>query len=140
MIVVERATEDDLAELLAIDHSGEAGERDRHLTDAVRNRQALIARVGEERVGFAVVNQSFFGQHFVELLMVHADFRRRGVASALMHYVEKTRPNQKLFTSTNESNLPMQALLDKLGYSRSGYVENLDEGDPELIYFKRAAG
>jgi hypothetical protein len=42
----------------------------------------------------------------------------------------------KLFTSTNESNIPMQQLCERLGYARSGLIENLDEGDPEIIYFK----
>jgi hypothetical protein len=31
----------------------------------------------------------------------------------------------------------MQALLDKLEYAHSGIIENLDEADPELVYFKR---
>jgi hypothetical protein len=28
----------------------------------------------------------------------------------------------------------MQGLLTELGFVRSGFVEGLDEGDPELIY------
>ncbi len=40
----------------------------------------------------------------------------------------------KLFTSTNQSNQPMQQLLDALGYLPSGVIHNLDPGDPELVY------
>ena len=54
-----------------------------------------------------------------------------------MQHMEQTCTTAKLFTSTNQSNAPMQALLNKLGYRQSGFIENLDEGDPELIYFKR---
>jgi len=43
----------------------------------------------------------------------------------------------KLFTSTNQSNVPMQGLLATLEFARSGLIENLDDGDPELVYFKR---
>gem|GEM_PF-5850403 len=32
---------------------------------------------------------------------------------------------------------PMQLLLEKSGYSLSGFIDNLDPGDPELVYFKR---
>ena len=39
--------------------------------------------------------------------------------------------------ATNLSNLPMQALLAKLNYQLSGVIHNLDEGDPELVFFKR---
>jgi hypothetical protein len=31
----------------------------------------------------------------------------------------------------------LQAVCESLGFIRSGVVENLDEGDPEIIYFKR---
>ena len=46
----------------------------------------------------------------------------------------------KLFTSTNQSNTPMQALLALLGYVRSGVIDNLDPGDPELVYFLDLSG
>jgi len=42
-----------------------------------------------------------------------------------------------LFITTNLSNLPMQSLLVKLGYVLSGVIPYLDEGDPEIVYFKR---
>ncbi len=51
--------------------------------------------------------------------------------------MESISRGEKLFTSTNLSNLPMQALLAKLGYTLSGVIHNLDEGDPELVYFKK---
>jgi hypothetical protein len=31
----------------------------------------------------------------------------------------------------------MQNLCEKLGFARSGIIENLDVGDPEIVYFKR---
>jgi hypothetical protein len=34
----------------------------------------------------------------------------------------------------------MQRVCDALGFVRSGRIENLDEGDPEIVYFKRPAG
>lgn len=30
----------------------------------------------------------------------------------------------------------MQRMCEALGFVRSGYIENLDEGDPEIVYFK----
>ena len=54
-----------------------------------------------------------------------------------MRHVERSCLPDKLFTSTNQSNTQMQALCETLGYVKSGWVDNLDEGDPEIIYFKR---
>ena len=39
----------------------------------------------------------------------------------------------RLFTSTNVSNLPMQQLLQHAGWSATGILHGLDEGDPELF-------
>ena len=54
-----------------------------------------------------------------------------------MRHIESICVGKKLFTSTNESNTPMQRLCEQLGFVRSGRIENLDEGDPEIVYFKR---
>lgn len=136
MIIVERATEDDLAQIYAIDAALD-GQRAEYLTQAVIKRQCILARIGAEGVGFLIWDKSFFGYPFIALLGVHPAHWRKGVGTALMQYVEKTTLDEKLFTAVNESNLKMQRLCEKLGFVRSGSIENLDEGDPKLIYFKQ---
>jgi ribosomal protein S18 acetylase RimI-like enzyme len=137
-ILVERATEDDYADICAIDtaHMGNDNRGD-YLANAVMARHCVIAREVGQALGFGIINNSFFGNPFIELLIVHPAHRRRGVGEAMIRYIEKTCPSPKLFTLTNESNIPMQNLCEKLGFVRSGCIENLDEGDPEIIYFKR---
>ena len=61
--------------------------------------------------------------------------RRRGVGRSLMRALANQCKTSKLFTSTNESNSAMRALLATLGYVPSGVIENLDPGDPELVFF-----
>ncbi|MCC6804905.1 MAG: GNAT family N-acetyltransferase [Anaerolineae bacterium] len=141
-MIVERATEDDLVGVIGVDaaHGSQASmgaPRAEYLTEAIRKRQCYIAREGWDVLGFAVLTREFFGQYFVDLLVVHPDHRRKGIARALMQHIERIVPEEKLFTSTNQSNAPMQALCEKLGFVRSGWIENLDEGDPEIVYFKR---
>ena len=137
MPIIERATEDDLAGVLAVDAAHMGTPRYVEIEQAVRQRHAYIARAGWEVVGFAIVDQSFFGQYFIDLLIVHPDQRRTGIGGALIRHIEQIVPADKLFTSTNQSNAPMQALCEKLGFVVSGWIDNLDEGDPEIIYFKR---
>ncbi|MEM6274610.1 MAG: GNAT family N-acetyltransferase [Myxococcota bacterium] len=60
--------------------------------------------------------------------------RCRGVAAALVRHLERRCESERIFTSTNQSNLPMQSLLHKLGYRQSGQVDDLDPGDPELFF------
>ena len=97
-------------------------------------RSCIALYVQERRISFvAVIDETVV----IAMLYVHSDHRRRGVATAPIRHMESKCRTPKLFTSTNESNLSMQSLLGKLGYESSGVIHNLDEGDPELIYFKR---
>jgi ribosomal protein S18 acetylase RimI-like enzyme len=103
---------------------------------SVQNATCLVAVEDGQVTGYGVLEYSFFGLGFISMLYVHPAHRRRGVGSALMQALERRCTTAKLFTSTNRSNTPMQALLATLGFSPSGIIENLDEDDPELIYFK----
>jgi GNAT superfamily N-acetyltransferase len=105
--------------------------------DSGKRTLALVALVDGQVAGYAEMAPTFFNCEFISLLSVHPAHRRRGVATALMKAVEARCQGKKLFTSTNLSNQPMQALLGKIGYRRCGMVEDLDEADPELIFVKR---
>ena len=134
---IAAAQQDDADQVCELDRRvlGSATRQDWLRRKIVAGR-CIVARAPGHLVGFAVSDRSFFEQPFLELLIVEPAARRQGVASALVRCVEATWAPGKLFTSTNTSNTPMQHLLESLGYARSGVVENLDEGDPELIYFK----
>lgn len=141
MIAIEKAGEDDTQAICTLDRmvSG-SGERQDYLGDAVRAGECLAARDDGALAGFAVLNRSFYGYGFIGLLIVHPDHRRRGVATALVRRIESACPTEKLFTSTNASNTPMQRLCRSLGFAVSGHIDNLDEGDPEVVFFKRVRG
>ncbi len=137
-IAVSRGARFDLGAVTALDRLV-VGSADRAgwLGEVFADGNCWVARVGGEIVGFAAFTPTFFRRWFIELLIVHPDYRRRGVGTALVRQCEAVCEAPKLFTSTNESNAPMRALLAKLAYEPSGRVDNLDEGDPELIYVKR---
>jgi GNAT superfamily N-acetyltransferase len=87
--------------------------------------------------GYAVVrSHSFFGRDFVELLAVAGDERRHGVGGHLLQQAVGLSSTKRIFTSTNRSNTPMIGLLKKEGWQFSGQLEGIDEGDPELVYYK----
>ncbi len=138
MVIVERASKSDFEHICALDETvyGSRARR-RAIAKAFAEGRVAVARVDGIVRGFVLTDENFFEQGFVRLLIVHADFRRRGIASALMRAAELDCQTDKLFTSTNQSNLAMQSLCERLGFRRSGIVENLDEDDPELIYMKR---
>jgi GNAT superfamily N-acetyltransferase len=97
---------------------------------------ALVALADGKPIGVAEFHTHFYGHLFIDLLFVDERHRRRGAASALIAACAAAAPTNKLFTSTNASNLPAQKLFLRAGFQRSGSIDNLDEGDPEIVYCK----
>jgi ribosomal protein S18 acetylase RimI-like enzyme len=135
---LDTAEGQDVNLVLSIDNLAMSGSgREALIIDAVEGGRCYVARVHGKVVGFAILGRFFEEFPFLTLLIVDEGFRRQGVGTALMQHIESLCLGEKLFTSTNESNQPMQALLASRGYEKSGYVENLDDDDPEIIYLKR---
>jgi len=101
---------------------------------AIRSGTCYVAEEGPRITGFAILDESFFGYAFVELLIVDLEYRRRGVGALLLEYLIRLCKTEKLFTSTNESNTPMRKLLNKAGFIPCGQVDALDDNDLEIFY------
>ncbi|MBB6671567.1 GNAT family N-acetyltransferase [Cohnella nanjingensis] len=114
--------------------------RSLYLRQAIAQRACVVARMQDRLAGFAVWDRTFFGHSFIQLVIVDPVYRRQGVATGLIREIMGRVQADKLFTSTNESNAAMRNVCESLGFVRSGIIENLDEGDPEWIYFRPAAG
>jgi GNAT superfamily N-acetyltransferase len=133
---IRLATENDSAGIYACDALAQQDEARRVFIQRAIAAQNCFIACERSIVGYTVLDYSFYETGFVPLLVVHADFRKKGVGSALLKHLEAICQTDKLFTSTNLSNQPMQALLARLGYQLSGVIHDLDEGDPELVYVK----
>ncbi|QNO15867.1 GNAT family N-acetyltransferase [Alkalicella caledoniensis] len=127
----------DLDKIVEIDKSviGHNGRKDM-LKKSIESESCLISMQENEIAGFLTYNTNFFGYSFIELVIVSPQERRKGHATALLQHFVKIASTEKIFSSTNQSNTRMQEVFERNGFTRSGIIENLDEGDPELIYFK----
>ena len=111
----------------------------RELVDAaVQAGRCLVHIASTDAVdGFVVTSvRSFFGRDFVRLLAVSASHRRSGIGSALLTAAALQATTDVVFTSTNESNGAMRALLRRDNWTYSGTLTGLDEGDPELVFWR----
>ncbi len=134
------AQPEDVDALIALDAiARHAPQRRSFIAQAIASRQCWVAADAHDAsllTGYGVLNDAFYDHPFIALVVVRESARRRGIAGAIMRTLEAQCRGSKLFTSTNASNAPMQGLLSKLGFIRSGQIDNLDEGDPELIFVK----
>ncbi len=143
MFSVAIATDRDHDEVWAIERDGEEMPdgselpgRAAVIASALADSRCLVAIEDETVVGFAIHDRSLFGRPFLALLRVRAASRRRGIGTTLVQAVMATTEGDRLFGSTKASNHPMRMLLGRLGFTASGFIENLDPGDPEMIYIR----
>lgn len=129
-IITREAGPGDVAAMLACDAYAQS-----HASrgDAVR---AAVGKGHCQVAGYVLTHDDFFGCGFVSLVVVDSGQQRRGVGLRLLAAAANACPTAKLFTSTNQSNLAAQRLFASAGFVRSGRIDHLDEGDPELVYVK----
>ena len=138
MIDFRQAFETDVAELILFDQIAQREEERReYIRREIDLGNCYVALKDKTVIGYGVLNYNFYEYGLIDMLYIHAGHRRSGTASALLRHLESLCRTPKLFTSTNLSNLPMQSLLAKMGYELSGVIHNLDDGDPEIVYYKR---
>lgn len=135
--IVRLAGADDLQALCGVDSLVciDRARRERIARGLAGSEIQVVEREGRI-LGYGLVASWFFGQPFIELVVIDAAHRGQGLGPLLIRHLEAAGTGGKLFTSTNESNGHMRHVLEKLGYARSGIIHNLDPGDPEIVYFK----
>jgi ribosomal protein S18 acetylase RimI-like enzyme len=97
----------------------------------------VVAEVDGRAVGYGVFNHAFFRQGNVDMLMIHPGHRGRRIGEQLLRALEGVCDTPKLFCTTNASNDRMQRLLSRVGFATCGFIDELDPGDPELVYVKK---
>jgi ribosomal protein S18 acetylase RimI-like enzyme len=135
-----QASEADLSLVYGCDAYSKVHESRRvELRRMVQQQSCVLALANGEALGFAVLDYSFFGNGFIPLVCVAPEHRGKGVGLGLLNEMEHRCNTPKLFTSANASNEQAQRLFSRAGFVRSGMIENLDENDPEFVYFKQVA-
>lgn len=137
MIYIRQAVENDIEQICSFDLIAQSeNERREFIKREVSSGNCLVAVEDKKVIAYGVLNYNFYQSGFIEMLYVDLNNRQKGVGKELLKHLELFCKTPKLFTSTNLSNLPIQSLLTKSGYILSGIIHNLDEGDPEIIYYK----
>lgn len=135
---IRPATLADYERLLALDTRASVDlERCVQISQWIDAGSCYVAQTGESVGAYGVLGYHFFGNGFIEMVMVGEGFRRQGLGIALVRYFQVHCMTPKLFASTNLSNQHMQELLKSAGFRTSGFIDNLDDNDPEIVFFAR---
>ncbi len=140
-IRLRKASHKDKAIAVGFYHSIEQEEqtelnREEKIDKAILEETCYIILANSKAIGFVIFDYRFFDQGWIELMILDEACRGKGIAGKVFDLLEEQCKAGKLFTSTNRSNTRMQKALAKAGFSFAGQLTGLDEGDPELFYYR----
>jgi GNAT superfamily N-acetyltransferase len=97
----------------------------------------MVAEAGGEVIGFLAYRTDWFQCTYITLVVVREDYRRKGIAREFFRSVETVSLSPRVFSSTEETNAASIQMHTALGYTPSGYIDNLPQGVRELLFYKR---
>lgn len=106
----------------------------------IREGDVFVATTDRRRAGFARVEFLWGKTPLLTSLWVEPEFRRRGVASALLRAAERDlarRGYRELFSSTMPDNPAGKAWHRALGFERCGFIARINPGGVGEIFYKR---
>ncbi len=90
---------------------------------AILDKECFIILANKRAVGFLLFDYRFFDQGWIELIVIEEKDRGKGIGGQAMNLLCKQCKTEKIFTSTNSSNVQMQKALTKIGFSFAGQAK-----------------
>ncbi|MEM1134996.1 MAG: GNAT family N-acetyltransferase [Bacteroidota bacterium] len=139
-IGLRMATKKDKSLVVTFDYALDKDEhielkREEKITKAISDKECFIVLADNREVGFIIFDYRFFDQGWIELIIIEEKYRGKGIGGQAIDLICKQSKTNKVFTSTNSSNIQMQKALTKVGFAFAGKIDGLDDGDPELFYY-----
>ncbi len=103
----------------------------------MERHQLIVAEAEERVIGFLAYRTDWFQCTFVSLVVVHEQWRRKGIAREFFKSVEAVSLSPRIFSSTEETNTTSIRMHTALGFVPSGHIDNLPQGTRELLFYKR---
>ena len=140
-IELRKAKIDDIATVVNFDYRLDKDEhiklnREEKIKKAISSKECFIILADKTEVGFVIFDYRFFDQGWIELIIIDEEYRGQGIGGKVFNLICEHCKTEKVFTSTNRSNTRMQKALVKANFSFAGELIGLDDGDPELFYYK----
>ena len=131
-IVIRPGIDNDFPAIDAFDPF--AGDRQSEISED----RCLVATRDHQIVGYLSYKQDgFICRPFICFMAVHPDHQRNGIATQLLQTAQQIIGSGRLFISTGENNLTMQALLKRHGWISAGCVKAVNNDDTaELFYYR----
>jgi len=97
----------------------------------IKSHYLLVAELDKEIVGIA----SLDNRDYIDLLFVHKDYQRKGIADRLYSEIEKEAIKRKIISLYADVSITAKSFFQKIGYETLKEQKNIKEGI-EIINYK----
>jgi len=111
--------------------------RRQHFAEMIPRSRMLVLQDQDRIKAYATYDPDWFGCTFLKLVVTDQTYRRQGLATLLIQYIEEhCCPSGRFFSSTEADNEPSIKLHERHGFVKSGWLDNLPQPHREIFYFK----
>jgi RimJ/RimL family protein N-acetyltransferase len=123
--VLREAKIKDKSLVVALDYAHDKDEhiklkREEKIIKAISDEECFIILADNKEVGIIIFDYLFFDQGWIELIIIEEKYRGKGIGGRAIELICKKCKTNKVFTSTNSSNIQMQKVLTKIGFTFAG--------------------
>lgn len=104
----------------------------------MQRKELIVCDFGESKaIGFGkLTNHYFFDWPMLSILCVKSEYRRNGVARALIQHAILMCRGSRLYTSTEVDNDMMNAVMENMKFKQVGYIDSLNFDDRRELVFR----
>ncbi|MBB6638298.1 GNAT family N-acetyltransferase [Cohnella thailandensis] len=104
----------------------------------LQNQEIVLAKDDEDLIGYLRVEFLWSKFPYIGLIMVHPDYRGKGLGKGMLQYVEehlKSKGLRKIYSSSQVNESPPQEWHRKMGFKECGIINGINEGNIGEVFF-----
>jgi N-acetylglutamate synthase-like GNAT family acetyltransferase len=116
---------------------------DQHVSEHIlnwklKNQEIILAKDDEDLIGYLRLEYLWSKYPYIGLIMVHPDYRGKGLGKRLLKYVEehlKSKGIKTIYSSSQVNEADPQEWHRKMGFKECGIINGINEGKIGEIFF-----
>ncbi|OUS76111.1 hypothetical protein B1748_14985 [Paenibacillus sp. MY03] len=104
----------------------------------LKNQEIILAKDDEDLIGYLRLEYLWSKYPYIGLIMVHPDYRGKGLGKRLLKYVEehlKSKGLKTIYSSSQVNEADPQEWHRKMGFKECGIINGINEGKIGEVFF-----
>lgn len=104
----------------------------------LRHQEIVVAKYGEDHVGYLRLEHLWSKYPYIGLIVVHPDCRKSGIGKGMLTFLEqdlRTKGHPALYSSSQVNESAPQEWHRRMGFQECGMINGINEGSIGEVFF-----